>query len=99
MLDNLHERVIELNASDNRLLSPPALVQNSMEGELRVASEAYGLDADTPWGMLLQIDSVKEQDWWWGDAGCGYFWIPTEDLIAARFDRPWAGLPCTLTAF
>ena len=95
LLDHLHDRVMELNPFNNRLLSTPALVQNSMEEELRVAAKAYGLDADTPWTMILQIDSVEEQDWCWGDAGCVYFWIPTEDLRAVRFDRPWAVLQCS----
>lgn len=94
-LDVLHDRAMESASFDNRLLSPPDPVQNSMDSDLQSAAQAYGLPLDTPWTMVLQLDSVSEQDWCWGDSGCLYFWIPESDWHAARFDRPWVVLQCT----
>ena len=95
LLETLHERVGELDISENRLFSAPAPVQSQMSSELAAAAAAYGLPADTEWIMVLQLGSVDEQDWCWGDAGCLYFWIPRQDLTMAHFDRPWVILQCT----
>lgn len=94
-LDDLHEQIIEQAAFDNRLFSVPGLVQNAMDSELRIASTAYGLDPSTAWTMVLQVGSVDEQGWCWGDAGCLYFWVPTMDLAKHNFDRAWVVLQCT----
>lgn len=94
-LDILHERALEPLSFQNRLVAPPGSAQNDMAAELQTASRAYGLPAETTWIMLLQLDSVSEQGWCWGDAGCLYFWIPEEDWYAARFDRPWVILQCS----
>jgi uncharacterized protein YwqG len=94
-LDDLHEQIIEQSAFDNRLFSAPGLVQNAMDSELRTASTTYGLDPSTAWTMVLQVGSVDEQGWCWGDAGCLYFWVPTIDLVKNDFDRVWVVLQCT----
>lgn len=95
LLEILHDRVRELEPGENRLFSAPSPVQNQMDAELRTAATAYGLPTDTAWAMILQLGSVDEQDWCWGDAGCIYFWLPQMDLVAKRFDRPWVVLQCT----
>jgi len=94
-LEILQERALEPLSFANRLVSHPQPVQNAMDPELKTACHAYGLPAETPWMMVLQLDSVSEQEWCWGDAGCLYFWIPEDDWRAARFDRPWVVLQCT----
>jgi uncharacterized protein YwqG len=94
-LSQLHNCVGEQTSFDNRLFSPPGLIQDEITAELRIASEAHDLPENTVWTMVLQLGSVEEQDWCWGDAGCLYFWVPEMDLRAARFDRSWVFLQCS----
>lgn len=94
-LDALHDRVFELNRDDSRLFCVPAPVQNQMSDDLEKAAVFLGLSPDTEWSMALQLESVHEQDWCWGDAGCIYFWVPKNDIEAGRFDRAWVILQCT----
>lgn len=46
------------------------------------------------WLLLLQIDSIEELDWIWGDFGMIYFWIHEDDLKKEDFDRVWVVLQC-----
>jgi uncharacterized protein YwqG len=46
------------------------------------------------WRLLLQVASDRNAGMMWGDAGCLYFWIREEDLLAARFDRTWTVFQC-----
>ena len=46
------------------------------------------------WILLLQLDSDRDADLMWGDAGYLYYWIRAEDLAAGRFDRVWMSLQC-----
>lgn len=95
-LDDLHETLLE-NAppETHRVLSLPLLIQGDMDGELKLASRLHGLPESTEWTLLLQLDSDDELGWCWGDAGFLYFWVPTADLAAGRFDRCWVVLQCT----
>jgi hypothetical protein len=77
-----------------RVMSPPRAVQGDMDNDLAVATAAYGLPAGTRWTMLIQLDSNDDLDWSWGDAGSLYFWLPSDDLAAGRFDRVWTILQC-----
>jgi hypothetical protein len=94
-LSQLHECVGEQTSFDNRLFSTPGLIQNSMTPELLIASKAFGLPENTVWTMVLQLGSVDEQNWCWGDGGHLYFWVPLMDAQTARFDRSWAVIQCT----
>lgn len=93
-LNDIHEALLESETAFNRILSAPARIQGDMDSDLAAASSAYNLPADTSWIPLLQLDSVNELNWCWGDAGCLYFHIPLEDLANQRFDRPWVVLQC-----
>lgn len=73
----------------HRVLSPPARVQGDMDGELADAAYVFGLPPETPWVMLLQLDSDKAVNWQWCDDGAIYFWIPAANLAQGRFDRVW----------
>lgn len=79
----------------SRLLGYPATIQGNMTSELCAASRSYGLPEESEWRLVLQLDSEEELGWCWGDAGLLYFWVPAEDLAAARFDRCWVVLQCT----
>jgi uncharacterized protein YwqG len=93
--DELLETIREQNASDvHRVLSRPVLAQFDMDSDLQTAARCYGLPADTSWTLLLQLDSDKDLDWCWGDAGYLYFWVPADDLATGRFDRCWVVLQC-----
>ena len=48
------------------------------------------------WQLLFQLDTVECGDFelMFGDCGHIYFYIPTEDLMARRFDRIWLILQC-----
>lgn len=93
-LEEVHDILLGSSSGYNRILSPPNRIQNDMDSDLAVASAAYGLPEGTAWVMVLQIDSVDELGWQWGDAGCLYFHLPSEDLATGRFDRPWVVLQC-----
>lgn len=93
-LEEVHDLLLGSTSGYNRILSPPNRIQNDMDSDLAVASAAYGLSEGTAWVMVLQIDSVDELGWQWGDAGCLYFYLPSEDLATGRFDRPWVVLQC-----
>lgn len=93
-LNELHERFSETSGEYSRWLSHPARIQGGMDQELATASAAYGLPEGTAWVMLLQLDSINDLGWCWGDAGCLYFHIPAEDLAVGRLDRPWVVLQC-----
>lgn len=93
-LDDLHERLLDASGEYSRWLSNPARIQGAMDQELATASAAYGLPEGTAWVMLLQLDSINDLGWCWGDAGCLYFHIPAEDLAVGRFDRSWVVLQC-----
>jgi hypothetical protein len=85
----------EANPSDgNRVLSAPAVIQGDMDDDLAKAAGFLGLPPNTAWTMLLQLDSDRDLDWCWGDAGSLYFWLPTDDLASGRFDRVWTILQC-----
>lgn len=94
-LSELHDALLESEPCGHRVLSPPGLVQGAMDDELATAARAYNLPPDTRWTMLLQLESDRNLGWCWGDAGCLYFWLPTDDLAAARFDRCWVVLQCS----
>ena len=95
-IDDLLQTLHECGPSDvHRLFSRPLLIQNDMDDDLRTASRAHGLPEDTEWTLLLQLDSDRDLGWCWGDAGILYFWVPSDDLAACRFDRPWVVLQCT----
>ncbi|BCX47433.1 DUF1963 domain-containing protein [Haloferula helveola] len=95
-IDELYETLLESGPSDShRVLSPPVPIQDDMTCELETATRVHGLPADTEWQLLLQLDSDPDLGWCWGDAGMLYFWIPRDDLAAARFDRCWLVLQCT----
>jgi Domain of unknown function (DUF1963) len=93
-LDDAHDQVIEASSGYSRILSPPNRIQGDMDSDLKVANSAYGLADETGWTMVLQLDSIDDLGWCWGDAGCLYYYLPTDDLTAGRFDRPWVVLQC-----
>jgi hypothetical protein len=93
-LSDLYENMRESESRGFRVLSPPVLIQGDMDAELAIGSVAHGLPADTPWTLLIQLDSNDDLDWNWADAGSLYFWIPTADLAEGRFDRVWTILQC-----
>jgi Domain of unknown function (DUF1963) len=94
-IDDLYQTLQECGPyGGHRVLSRPLLVQCDMDGELSTANRAHDLPEGTHWTLLLQLDSDKDLGWCWGDAGCLYFWIPTDDLAIGRFDRPWVVLQC-----
>ncbi len=94
-LSELHDALLESEPCGHRVLSPPGPVQGAMDDELATAARTFKLPPDTRWTMLLQLESDRNLDWCWGDAGCLYFWLPTDDLAAARFDRCWVVLQCS----
>lgn len=94
----------------HRLLGWPIQIQNDMRLECQLASHGidcgagpYGHDdareleaGAGDWMLLLQVDSEEEgPGWMWGDAGCVYFWIRRQDLVARRFEDVWAILQCS----
>ena len=93
-LNEIDEALLETNPGYNRIFSAPARIQGDMAPDLAVASSAYGLPEDTEWVHVLQLDSVDELGWCWGDAGCLYFYLPLEDFTNHRFERPWVVLQC-----
>jgi uncharacterized protein YwqG len=46
--------------------------------------------------MLLQLTTLKNEEWeWmWGDRGMLYFYIKRQDLAARRFENAWFSLQC-----
>jgi hypothetical protein len=95
-IDDLYQTLQECGPlGEHRVLSRPLLVQCDMDVDLRTANRAHGLPEDTHWTLMLQLDSDKDLGWCWGDAGCLYFWVPTDDLAIGRFDRPWVILQCS----
>ncbi|MCW1923024.1 DUF1963 domain-containing protein [Luteolibacter arcticus] len=93
-LTALHETMLESEPRGLRVMSPPILIQGDMDHDLEVAAAAHGLPEDTRWTLLIQLDSNDDLDWSWGDAGTLYFWLPSDDLAAGRFDRVWTILQC-----
>ena len=95
-VDDFYQTLSEFQIGEgHRVLSLPLLIQSDMDGDLADAARVRGLPEDTPWTLLLQLDSDPALNWSWGDSGYLYFWVPTEDLAAGRFDRSWVVLQCT----
>lgn len=93
-LSDTHDRFHESLSGYNRILSPPNRIQGDMDSDLKIANTAYGLLDETEWTMVLQLDSINGLGWSWGDAGCLYFHLPSDDLAEGRFDRAWVVLQC-----
>jgi uncharacterized protein YwqG len=90
------------------LLGVATPVQDVMEVECELASSGVAF-RDRPqdpggvmaletrareWRLLLQVESDGNAGMMWGDAGCLYFWIREQDLLARRFDRTWTLFQC-----
>ena len=94
-VDDFYQTLSELQIGEgHRVLSLPLVIQSDMDEDLADAARVRGLPEDTPWTLLLQLDSDPTLKWSWGDSGYLYFWVPTEDLAAGRFDRSWVVLQC-----
>lgn len=94
-VDDFYQTLSDLQSGDgHRVLSLPLPIQGDMDDELALAARVRGLPEDTPWTLLLQLDSDPTLNWKWGDSGYLYFWVPTADLAAGRFDRSWVVLQC-----
>jgi uncharacterized protein YwqG len=46
------------------------------------------------WRLLLQIDTDRDTEMMWGDAGRLYYWIREGDLAAGAFESSWLILQC-----
>lgn len=47
------------------------------------------LKAASAWRLIVQLTSISEAEFMWGDAGNLSFYAPAEDLAAARFHSSW----------
>jgi uncharacterized protein YwqG len=95
--------------SQHQLLGHSANVQGDMQLEAQLVSHgiycgdpsgyqsphALQLAAGAQeWKLLLQLDTDKQANVMWGDAGMLYFWIRQSDCQQYRFDRVWMTMQC-----
>jgi uncharacterized protein YwqG len=106
--ENFWENVYEEDTV-NKILGYADVIQNDMELDCELVTNGlYCGDAsgyDDPkaallepnakeWRLLLQIDSLDENNMMWVDSGRLYFWIKENDLKAKNFDKAWFALQC-----
>lgn len=104
VLDDLAEA-----RATSQLLGPPLEIQGEMRDQCALVSEGLYCGDSTgysdpraeailatsqDWHLLLQLGSEDDAGMMWGDVGCLYFWIRTQDLAEHRFDRTWMILQC-----
>lgn len=97
------------DAPVHRLFGHPQEIQRDMRLQCEMATsgiycgspEAYnaavanGTEGSSKrWKLLAQFDSDDALRWMWGDAGRLYFWTPSDELEAARFDQAWGVQQC-----
>jgi uncharacterized protein YwqG len=91
-------------AAHHRLLGHPQPIQGALghgaEMTLRqlgfeqVLSETESAEAKRAWRSLLQLDTVDDLGWSWGDVGRMHFAIRDADLKQLRFDEVMAEMQC-----
>lgn len=63
-------------------------------GPVLATDDTQGASEGEEWRLLLQLDSDDDAGMVWGDECRLCFWVPAEDLAAARFDRVWMVMRC-----
>lgn len=107
----LAEEMIEEDWTGHQIGGHASCIQNAMEQECELVSagvpwtpeglatpRAQELTRDPgarDWRLLLQIESIDDTQFCWGDEGVLYFWIRERDLTARDFSHVWTVLQCT----
>lgn len=95
-------------APHHQLLGHPLVIQNPMEEQCQLVSNAprFGVElldeqeraelakGVEDWMLLLQLETDDVPGWMWGDMGTLYFWIRKQDLAARDFSNVWCILRC-----